>query len=785
MPPLQTLKRAFYAFFAVLIAGTVVAAAAGYAFLRPSLAPRSGHLAVAGLQAPVQIVRDRWGVPHIYAQNEGDAFFAEGYVHAQDRLWQMELSRRAARGTLAELLGASALPGDRLARTLGFARAAEAEWAQMDGEGRAAVEAYTRGVNAFLAAPGRLPLEFHLLGVTPEPWRPQDTLAWARLMAWCLDRGWREELMRAHLVQAVGIERAAELDPALAAVAALPTELDYLAALPAATLLEDGARVWPWAGLFDGVSLLVGGKAAAGGGAIVAAAPQLPPQMPSPWYEVQVVGGRYDVAGASFPGLPGVAVGRNPTIAWGLSGPAAGGVDLYAEKVRPGDPPQVEFDGRWEAAAVREEAIRVRGQAEPEHLQVYITRYGPLIGAPGPGGQEQLALRWAGDGQPAALVGCILAIDRASDWAEFQAALRGWAAPAAIVAYGDVYGNVGYAPAGATAGRPAGSGLLPQPGWAGTAEHPAASAAAAPAPLLRGPGAIVAVAGGKVAAADEASAPGLAAQVAGLLARRSGLTPDDVWAAQHDDRGAQQPFLDLLLAMPPQGWLQERTMPYLRSWDLRYDAESLGAGIYEVFCWRLAHNIWDDELGPSLVDEYLTTCPGYRDVMERLASQPDAPWFDDGRTPQREGRDEIVARSFADALDWLGRRFGDLPYEWNWGRVHNVTFGHALGQGWPLNLLVNRGAMRAGGGPGCAEAVAPDYARNMAVGEVPYFIVMDLGAGGRAMAANSTGESGNALSAHYADMLGMWRQGGAHPLLFEREAVMQANEGVLDLVPAP
>lgn len=786
---MRRLKKACYACFGFLVIVGLVAASGGYLCLRSSLPPTAGRLTVAGLQAPVEVIRDRWGIPHIYAQTEEDAFFAEGYVHAQDRLWQMELGRRAARGTLAEVLGSSALPGDRLARTLGFARAAEAEWAQMDAEGRAALEAYSRGVNAYLAAPDRLPLEFRLLGLVPDPWRPEDTLAWARLLAWCLDGEWRGELVRARLVQAVGAERAAELEPALSDSRVLAAGSDYLTGLPASTLLEAGAQVWPWAGRFDGLSLAVGGSKTAGGGAILASAPALPAQMPSPWYEVQVVGGRYDVIGASFPGLPGVVLGRNRAIAWGLSGAMARDMDLYVERIRPGDPPQFEFQGQWQTVTVREETIRVRGQAAPEHIEVYATRHGPLVGGCGLDGQVDLALRWAGAEGPAALVRGILAVDRAGNWSEFQSAVQGWAAPALTLAYADTQGTVGYA---AVAAGPAGNGAdegLPLPGWTGAWEWTGAPAAGLRSEV-RAPMATLLVTRGMATptgwpdgAVGGAEAPGVAGHIAQLLDSRGEVTPEDVWAIAHDDQGAQQPLLALLLAMPPKGWLQERTMPYLRAWDLRYDAESLGAGIFETFCWKLAHNTWDDELGAELVDAYLNSCPDYRAVLERLASAPDSPWFDDHRTPEREGRDIIVARSFADAVDWLGRRFGDLPYEWNWGRVHNVTFHHSLGQSWPLDLLLNRGAMRAGGGPGCAYAVVPDYAHGMAVAEVPYSMVMDLGTGGRAMAMNSTGESGNALSAHYADMIGAWRTGDAHPLLYEREGVLQAGGEVLNLVP--
>lgn len=775
----------------IIVFVTSLGLGGAYAHLRPSLPEVDGELAVPGLQAPVEVIRDRWGVPHIYAQGERDLFFAQGYVHAQDRLWQMELGRRAARGTLAEVFGESALPADRLARSLGLARAAAAEWQGVDGEPRRLLEAYAQGVNAFLSAPGRrLPPEFDLLDLECEPWKPEDTLAWARVLAWTMDGDWQAELMQARLLLAVGPERTAELVPALAVAA---SDAHDLTAVSVPTLLEAAAEGWPWAGGgLGGSAWVVGGGRTESGAPILASAPQLPVQMPSPWYEMHLVGGRYDVIGTGFPGLPGLVLGRNRAIAWGLSGSTADGMDLYLERVRPGDPPRAEYQGDWEPLEVREETILVRGLEEPVLHTVCRTRHGPLVSDLETGASEQLALSWVGDGQPAALALNLLELNRATDWQSFQAALDGWAAPSAVVPFADVWGNVGYATAGAVPGRSDWDGSLPVPGWTGAYEWSTSATAQRLPRELRTASDTVIAGGGSVAPVDwpqrtwdGAEAATDAVRIAELIQQRSRLTLEDAQAIQCDDQGPAQPLLDLLLALPPEGWLQERTTPYLRDWDLRYDAESVGAGIYEVFYWRLVHNMLDDELGAELVDSYLDAYPGHRAAIEALAQDPDSPWFDDQRTPEREGRDDMVACSYADAIERLGRRFGDLPYEWNWGRVHHVTFEHLLGQQWPLNLLLNRGAMRAGGGPECADANGSSYGDRLAVGAVPYRLVVDLAGGGGVVGMNTTGQSGNALSAHYTDMIELWRQGSYHPLLYERPAILEAKEGVLSLSPAP
>lgn len=765
-----------------------------YLYPRLALPVVNGRLAVPGLNAPVEVIRDRWGVPHIYANNEDDLFFAQGYVQAQDRLWQMDLCRRAAQGTLAEVLGEDALPSDRLARTLGFARGALAEWAMLEPDVKQALEAYARGVNAYLSAPGRrLPVEFQSLGYTPAPWQPLDSLAYARLAAWGQSPEWREELLRARLVRAVGPERAAQLELAGGEALAVPGELADLEAVGKPLPLEDAGQVWPWfARTTGGNCWAVDGSRSVSGHPLLAADLHLPVQMPSPVYEMHLVGGRYDAGGATLPGIPGVVIGRNRSIAWGSTTGALDTVDLYVERVRPGSPLQVEYQGQWEDVQVVAEQIGVRGHSEPVQLPVYVTRHGPLITEPVSGQPaEALALCWAGKQQATAFTRALLALNRATNWEEFRLALRDWTVPAQTLIYADTAGNIGYVLAGSAPVRIRGDGSFPVPGWVSDYEWYGLAPTETLPWELNPPSHSILAAGGLATGASYPgqpqgpAAPYQAEQLSALLAARDKLTAEDMRAIQNDLRGPEQPLLNRLLALPPEGWLQERTTPYLRDWDLRYDSESAGAGIFEAFYWRLAHNTWDDELGAELVDNYLDLCPNSRAFLEELG-QFDSPWFDDQRTPGREGRDEIIARSYAEGIDRLGRRFGDLPYEWNWGRVHNITFRHALGQRWPLTILLNRGAMRASGSPLCLSMTGPTYEQRMTVETAPlYRLIADLGSGTGTVAMNTPGQSGNPFSPHYTDMIEPWRKGDYHPLLHGgQEAVLAVKEGVLVLAPA-
>ena len=776
---MRALGRPFRLLVVITVTLLSLGVGGGYLYLRRSLPPSGGRLTIEGLAAPVEVIRDRWGVAHVYAQHEADLFAAQGYVQAQDRLWQMELYRRAARGTLSEVIGPQALSSDRLARTLGFGRQADEEWQALDAGTRQVLEAYARGVNAFLSASGRrLPPEFTLLGYRPDPWQGADSLACGRLLAWSMEGGWQQELLRARLVRAVGPQRAGELLPG--EEMALPGELSDLSVLAQPLLLEGEVQWWPW---FSGTGLggsawAVTGPASATGGPILACAPVLAVQTPSPWYQVHLCGAGYDVAGAALPGLPGVALGRNPALAWGLTGTAADTVDLYVERLHPGEPPQAEFRGAWQDLGLREEEIRVRGRVDPVRIWVYATRHGPLVTAVEGSTSEAVAVQWAGAAQPAALARNVLALNRARGLEEFRAALEGWAAPGLLFVVADATTQAAHALAPAAPERTVGGGRFPTPGWTG--RHEWLGSAPGPRELGADSGLLVAADG---VSGAEGRRPA-AARIRALVATHNPVTLADARAIQCDERGPDQELLRHLLALEPGGWIQQRTTPYLRRWDLGFAAESAGAGVFAAFCWRLAHNTLDDELGPELVDRYLSLVADHRSVLERWSREPDNPWFDDGRTPAHERRDDLLAQSYAEGIDWLGRRFGDLPYEWNWGRVHNVTFRHALGERWPYTVLLNRGAMRVGGSPECANATGSDYGRGMAVGAAPtYRLIVALGPGGEAVAVNAPGQSGNPLSRHYADMIELWRQGSYHPLLWEPDEIGREKEALLTLVP--
>jgi penicillin amidase len=508
------------------ITSLTIGAAAGLvgvgalAAVRRSLPRTSGTLPLPCLHEPVTVQRDRWGVPHIYAANNHDLFAALGYVHAQDRLWQMELNRSMGNGQLAAIFGELVLPTDRFVRVLGLGRQARSEVERMADEPRSLVESYVQGINTFVETnENRLSPEFSLLRHQPRPWDAADVVVWSKVIAHALSGNWSIELLNARILALVGPERAREL------------KLHYPDDQP--VMIPTGSRYAPRTGeaLLNGSDHLppelngrlpgqgsnawvVGGSRTTSGKPLLANDPHLGVSMPSIWYEAHLEGGDFRVTGATFPGLPAVVIGHNEHIAWGITNTMIDVQDLYIERFDPNDPLRYQWRDGWETAQLVREEIQVKGRSEPVIEEVRITRHGPVVGpvvappgtpfyeAYGPpappaeheNGQnghsveelaqlaqqaepappadqplETLAIRWTGH-ETGDLVAAAIDYNRAQDWHAFRSALRIWKAPPQNFLYADTAGNHGYMLAGALPLRAQGDGQLPVPGWTGDYE---------------------------------------------------------------------------------------------------------------------------------------------------------------------------------------------------------------------------------------------------------------------------------------------------------------------------
>src|SRR5262245_51058230 len=476
--------------FVVLL--TAIACAAIYFYARQSLPMMNGAIELAGLSTPVEIVRDADAIPHIFASSKRDGLFGLGYVHAQDRLWQMEFQRRIGFGRLSEIFGSSTVPQDRFLRTVGFGRAARAAWARFPDAIKRDVEAYVAGVNAFLATHhgAGLPPEFTLLRFEPEIWSGADVVVWQKMMAWDLSANYSVELLRHDIAAQVGMTKLAELMPPYAANGLsvlsdypldLATRQSTLRTRPQvgepACLAADCRTGTALAAFLTALSqghaavrdLLAGGSIAEGFGSnnwvvdgtlsasgkpLLANDPHLNARLPSIWYLAHLATGADDVIGASIPGTPAIVLGRNRSIAWAATNVAADVEDLYREKVDPTGR-LAEFRGRWEALTLIPETIVVKG-AQSVHIEVRNSRHGPLVSdainaniASAPGGRsgpplEPLAFRWTALDDDDTTLAASMRMSEARNWDEFTGALRDFIVPAQNFLYADVAGHIGY-----------------------------------------------------------------------------------------------------------------------------------------------------------------------------------------------------------------------------------------------------------------------------------------------------------------------------------------------------
>jgi len=613
-----------------------------------------------GLIAAVEILRDRWGVPHIYAAGAADLMFAQGFVHAQDRLWQMEFQRRLVAGRLAELVGPAALSVDRAVRILGMRRVAEAEVALLDAKTRAALDAYVAGVNACMAREP-LPVEFRLLRYRPEPWTAADSLSWTKMLAWSLSVNWESELLRAALRERLGPQVAAELEPAPPAtwpvvlenggIEALAGFFDgpaqpadheggwRTASLPAEGLdsYHAGSADLPAAASTPGSNnWVVAGWRSATGMPLLANDMHLLLTTPAIWYENHLVCDEVNVTGVTFPGIPGVVAGHNGHVAWGFTNGFPDVQDLYMERLRRTHDGRVQylFRGEWLDAEVRQEVIRVKG-GQPVVQEVIVTRHGPIINALAPGlaapvaipahahadtGSDPsplahpLALRWTAL-DPAPMLATLRTMNRARNVAEFREALRGWVTPVQNTVYADTQGDIGYSYPGRVPIRAHGQGRVPVPGWDGEHEWVGYVPFDELPHLLNPSQGFIASANNRVADAryphflgSEFANGDRAERIVALLRSRPlADVPFFQQMQQEQVSPTMQAIAGYLAQLQPAEVELAAAVEAVHGWDGRLTADSPAAAICEVFSRVLAQILLMHRLGGSEADRDLIT----------------------------------------------------------------------------------------------------------------------------------------------------------------------------------
>ena len=792
------MRRVLKIFGALVIVILIVSGVSVWWFVYRPLPQVDGMATLTGLKAKVTVQRDNWGIPHIRAASLEDLAEAQGYVMAQDRLWQMDLLRRAGRGQLSEVLGAATLPVDKEFRVLGFARAAEREAAALAGENRTIVEAYARGVNAFIDAHrDRLPLEFSLLKYKPSPWTPADTFIITAYMYQTLTDTWEDEFNRAKLTEKVGAERAKDLFSPEAAMdhfvvggpdqkkneaqrahadendddddmqsddvtttrnfeasesgrpASGPIDLTTEMAISASNFFE-GAKREIRSGLGSNNWVVSGAKTATGK-PLLANDTHLELSVPSIWYEAHLTAPGWNVTGVTLPGAPMVVIGHNDQIAWGFTNNGADVQDLYIETFKTGTD-EYRVNGSWTAAQVVDEVIRVKGQQDT-HFKTVITRHGPVVRRIGDVGY---ALRWTAT-EPGGLSNTYNGLGKARNWNEFLSVMKGAWGPAQNTVYADASGNIGYVMAARVPIRKKSHGEVPVPGdmddyeWSGYVPFEQLPQ------VLNPESGMIVTANARVAGpnykpylTDRWEEPYRTARITELLDGKANLRPEDMLRIQNDTYCYPYFFLaEQLMAAnkntQPKDSRAKSLIAGLKDWNGIAEANSTAPSFLNAVRRTAMDIVLEPYLGKD-TDLYEWRRMAF---LQRLLTERPAKWLPSAY----KNYDELLMAAADRAVARLAEQSGRAGVEdWTWAKFNALQMLHPIGQTGILRRLLSIADTPQ---PGTAYSVRAATRRH---GPSMRFVA-NAGDWDNSILLIPTGESGQLGSGHYTDQFSFWFDG--------------------------
>ena len=758
--------------------------------MQRSLPQLDGTLTAKGLAAPLEIVRDKEGVPHIFAGSERDGWFAMGYVHAQDRLWQMEFQRRVSDGRLSEFLGERAFEVDRLMRTLGIARISERIVAHMDAGTRANLEAYAAGVNAFLSSNPTLPVEFQVFRIQPRAWTPADSIGWLLVMAWDLSGNWRLELARMRLLAKLGPERTNEFMPPVPGDAATPLP-DFRPLYAAAATQADAlAQAYPPPGESIGSNnWALAGSRTESGRPLLANDPHLGLQAPSLWYLAHVCTPAGNVVGGTLPGVPFVVLGRNDATAWAFTTTNSDTQDLFIERVDPKDPASYVTPTGSAKFEVRDEVIRVG--KEERHVTVRTTRHGPVLSDAVKNARDQapagyaIALAWAALTDEFATARAGFALNRARDGHEIVLALRDFTAPHQNVVYADRAGHIGMIAAARVPIRRADNeamGRIPVPGWDAKYDWQGFL------PFEEMPQWVDPASGEIVTANDKITPPGYqpflsvdwfppyrSDRIRELLAARPRHTMQSFAAMQADSlsRLARE-LLPAARGAHPSTEAGRRAQELLRSWGGEMNAAERAPLAFAAWYRELTRLVYSDELGNLFEESWDLRATFMISVMK--GENGERRWCDDVRTPKVETCEELAGRAFDLAAADLDRRYGGIIA---WGEAHKAQGIHRPFGVVPVLERFFNVEPQTPGDPYTVDVGAytiRDAALPFGNRHAPSLrAIYDLADLDRSLYMQSTGQSGNVFSPWYADLAERWARVEYITIPARREAIAAAH----------
>jgi penicillin amidase len=800
----------------LLLAGVGVSTFSGHAASQapavsaPALADRAralvaqydGTIVLAGLSEQVEVLRDRWGTPHIYARNTADLFFAQGFVAAQDRMWQLEMWRRNGEGRLAEVLGPEYVTRDRFARLLAFRGNWDEELRRYHREGPVIFESFARGVNAAIhqaLAEERVPIEFDVAGFRPQPVWTAQTVA-NRMPGWSLTRNVASEVQRALDIKTMGLQKTQELrptDPARTLTVPDGLDLDDIDADILAVARNANNLQYPVSADFGSNNWVVGGPKSTTGMPLLANDPHREVVNPSLRYLVHLNAPGWNAIGATEPAAPGISIGHNDRIAWGFTILGIDQQDLYVEDTKPDAQTSYLVDGVWQPMQVRRELIYVKGRTDPIEVELKYTRHGPVLHENAVR-HRAFALRWAG-AEPggAGYLGSINVM-QARNWAELNAAFaKSWFTPSHSIVYADVDGHYGYAGVGLTPVRKNWDGLLPVPGedsryeWQGFV------------PFDRLPKSLDAPAGFyntsnndvvpkivphyRLPLGYEYGSSYRYDRIKEVLGAKRTLGMSDMQALQQDALSIPaRRLVPLLRAVVTSEADVRWAIDTLLRWNFVLDRESVAATIYEFWINQLAPMAYGPRVPEAAKARFGPAgraAPYDIDEVIRWMERPDAAYGADAAA-RGATRDRILIEAMRLGLADLTKRVGPDRSQWKWGDVHTADLIHPLGLSDKTRELFRITPIRRGGDgftPMAATSVSNTNVKQQSGASIMF--VLDVQDWDRSTALNTPGNSGQPGSPHYADLAPLWGNGEYFPLAFSRKKVDEVTGHRLVLHP--
>ena len=810
-------KKILIGLSVTIIITFIIAGGIFYNMLSSSLPQYNGQISSSKITSNIEVYRDSFAVPYIIAQSDEDAAFALGYLHAQERLFTMDMIRRAGEGRLAEILGEKAIPFDKMFRTVGIKRNIAKNLNKYDPTVMNILQAYSNGVNEYLKErEGNYAIEFDVLGYQPEKWKPIHSLIVIKMMAWELNISWWTDLSFAELIQKLGKEKVLEILPDYPenAPTIIADNFKYLPAINSTLAETDKAfrQMMGWTGTHIGSNnWVVNANKSVSGKPIIANDPHLAFSAPGKWYAAVIKSPGWNAAGVTLPGVPGVVIGKGENISWVLTNVMNDDADFYVEKL---DSSKTKYfiDEQWQDLEIIKDTIKVK-DGKDQVIIIKETHRGPIISEIHPfnfvyNKDEQktppISMRWSGNEFSDEML-AFYKINKAKNWNEFRDAVKYFGIPGQNFVYGDAQGNIGYIMGARIPLRNSNNptlvfdGTTSENDWKGFVPTNEIPAILNPAENFIASANNKAIKNFKYHISNLWEPSSRIDRIRELLTSKEKQSVSDFKKYQMDE---VSPYAKTIVPYVLKSFegikVKDKnlniSLELLSKWDFELNKYSQTSAIYSVFLKYLLKNIYHDEMGDDLYNRFvfLANVP-YRSLLQIL-EKPESIWFDDIKTKKRETREEILRKSLSDALTYLEENFGKDLTNWQWGRMHKVTFKHAFSGNFSLlDKYINIGPYELGGDG--TTMFNTEYPFAESIEEIAMFrhnefdnvlgpsmrFIFDFAIPEEFYLILTTGQSGNVMSDNYRDQTPLWLN-GRYMKIRTDEISIRKNKSLLKII---